>query len=296
MSDRPPSSRDGVPRPPLPSPSALLQAYGRPAKKRFGQNFLSDPELLDRVVRAARVAPGDRVLEIGPGPGGLTTRLLAAGAELCALEADPDLVEHLGRAFAGHRIDVRHGDALTDDLDAALGDPCANVVANLPYHLATEILFRLVDRPDPPARMALMFQREVAERVVSRGAARDFGPLAVGTAIRFATRIALRLPPGAFRPPPKVHSAVVAFERLDTPRCDAATERATRHLARLAFQQRRKMLRGSLGKRVPGALEALEAVGISPTARPESLDVDAFVALGQKWRELGQDVTDTANE
>ena len=267
----------------LPSPDGLIRRYGRPAKKRFGQNFLSDIGLLDRVVRAARVEPGSRVLEIGPGPGGLTTRLLHAGASVVALEADEELFEHLRGAFADHALDVRLGDALSDDLDEALGDPPATVVANLPYHLATEILFRLIDRDDPPARMALMFQREVAERIVSPGASREFGPLAVGTGLRFRTRIALRLPPGAFRPPPKVHSAVVAFERREEPLCDAATERTTRHLARLAFQQRRKMLRASIGKRVPGVMEAMEEVGIDPTARPEALDLERFVALGRAW-------------
>jgi 16S rRNA (adenine1518-N6/adenine1519-N6)-dimethyltransferase len=267
----------------LPQPDALITAYGRPAKKKFGQNFLRDVDLLDAVVDAAEVGPGDRVVEIGPGPGGLTTRLLAAGAEVTALEADPDLVDHLERRLVPHssRLHVVHGDALGDALEAALGSPPAKVVANLPYHVATPILFRLVDAAVPPARMSLMFQMEVAERIVAAGATRAFGSLALGCQVRFAVSVALRLPPEAFHPAPKVHSAVVRFVRRDVPLATPEVEACMRGLARIAFQQRRKMLRATLGKQVASFDQLIEAAGVAPTARPEALTVEQFVKMAE---------------
>lgn len=266
-----------------PSPGALIKAYGRPAKKQFGQNFLRDVALLDRVVAAAGVAEGQRVVEIGPGPGGLTVRLLASGALVTAIEADAELAEHLDRELASRteRLRVVRGDALGDALDEALGTPPATVVANLPYHVATPILFRLVERPAPPERMALMFQREVADRIVAPGATRSFGPLAIGTQVRFDVRIALTLPPGAFTPAPKVHSAVVAFTRRAEPLAAPETEKVVRELTRLAFQQRRKMLRSSVGKRLAEFDEMVERTGVDPTARPEALDVPTFVSMAR---------------
>lgn len=267
----------------LPQPDALITAYGRPAKKKFGQNFLRDVDLLDAVVDAAEVGPGDRVVEIGPGPGGLTTRLLAAGAEVTALEADPDLVDHLERRLVPHspRLHVVHGDALGEALEAALGSPPAKVVANLPYHVATPILFRLVDADVPPARMSLMFQMEVAERIVAAGATRAFGSLALGCQVRFAVSVALRLPPEAFHPAPKVHSAVVRFVRRDVPLATPEVEACMRGLARIAFQQRRKMLRATLGKQVASFDQLIEAAGVAPTARPEALTVEQFVKMAE---------------
>ena len=266
----------------LPGPVDLLRAWGRPARKRFGQNFLTDPGVLDRIVRAAGVRPEERVLEIGPGPGGLTTRLLAAGADVVAIEADPDLAAHLPTVFpAGAPLHVLAGDALGPVLDEGLEEPARTVVANLPYNVATEILFRLVQRDDPPPRMALMFQREVATRIVSRGAERTFGLLAIGTQIRYRVELAMTLKPGAFTPAPKVHSAVVRFERRPDPLCDPTIEDAVRRVARMAFGARRKMLRRSLLGLDQDPIPLLDAAGIPPTARPEALDLDAFVRLGR---------------
>lgn len=274
----------------LPQPDALITAYGRPAKKKFGQNFLRDVDLLDAVVATADVGPGDRVVEIGPGPGGLTTRLLSAGAEVTAVEADAELVDHLERRLLPHtdRLRVVHGDALGPTLDEALGVPPAKVVANLPYHVATPILFKLVDAEEPPRQMALMFQLEVAERIVAGGATRAFGSLALGCQVRFAVSVALRLPPEAFHPAPKVHSAVVRFLRREVPLATPEVEACMRRIARVAFQQRRKMLRATLGKQDAAFDAMIEAAGVPPTARPEALTVEQFVKMAETKLALGE--------
>jgi len=266
----------------LPGPIDLLRAWGRPARKRFGQNFLTDVGVLDRIVRVAGVGEGDRVLEIGPGPGGLTTRLIAAGADVVAIEADPDLAAHLPTVFPDAApLRVLAGDALGPVLDEGLEDPPRAVVANLPYNVATEILFRLVQRDAPPPRMALMFQREVATRIASRGAERHFGLLAVGTQIRYRVDLAMSLKPGAFTPPPKVHSAVVRFELRDEPLCPPHIEQVVRRVAKMAFGARRKMLRRSLTAMGIDPIPLLEAADIAPTARPEALTLEDFVRLGE---------------
>lgn len=264
---------------PLPTPGELLRRHGKPANKRFGQNFLVDATILDRIVDAAGVRAGDRVLEIGPGPGGLTTRLLHRGARVQAIEADPTLVAHLRTAFdPAAALEVVEGDALHVPLPDWIGQ--AAVVANLPYNVATPILMRLVDAATPPPRMALMFQREVADRVAAADGGPAFGPLAVAVGVRFHATIAFALRPGAFRPPPKVHSAVVALQRRPTPLVRPEREAAVRHLARTAFQQRRKMLRSSLASLgCPDLERHLEAAEVDPRTRPETLDLPTFLRL-----------------
>ncbi len=263
----------------MPSPAELLRAYGMPAKKRFGQNFLIDSDVLDAVVRAAKLPESARVMEIGPGPGGLSARLLHAGHTVRAIEADPDLVTHLETHLGSHEhFTVLAGDALEQDLDSELGE-VDGVVANLPYNVATPILFRLLDSPCAPPSMALMFQKEVAERIVCTGPARQFGSLGVACNIRYETKLAMKLKPGAFRPAPKVHSAVVRFTRLETPRCGPEVEALTRKVAREAFQYRRKMLRKTLAPSFPDPVATLASLGFAATARPEELSVDDFVRL-----------------
>ena len=269
----------------LPGPGELIRLYGQRARKAFGQNFLSDVHILDRIVGLAELAPGDRVIEIGPGPGGLTTRLLAAGAQVRAVELDRDVVEHLERTFGAHeRFSVVQGDALQAPLPEWVAEGWDTVVANLPYHVATPILFRLLDAPSYPRRMALMFQMEVAERLVAAAGTREFSLLGLGAQIRYRTRLAMRLKPGAFTPPPKVRSGVVLFERRDTPLVDAATEAVVRQLGKAAFQQRRKTLRNSLRSLTADPDALLSRVGLSATARPESI-------AWQDWFDLATALT-----
>lgn len=269
----------------LPSPSELVKRYQRRARKSFGQHFLTDAALLDRIVASVGEVAGAHVLEIGPGPGGLTVRLLAAGALVTCLEADRDMVAHLGDNL-GHRDDlvVLQGDATSSDLEVAFSHcapPPTLVVANLPYNAASPIVVALADRDAPPQRMALMFQLEVAQRIVAAGPGPDFGSLGVLCNLRYATRIAMKVPRGAFVPPPKVQSAVVRFDLRVPPLCPREVELAARRVARTAFNQRRKMLRKSLLPLGVGAEELCERAAIDPTARPESLDVAAFVRMGE---------------
>lgn len=266
----------------LPSPNELVGRYAHRARKAFGQHFLSDSGLLDRIVALVEPTPGSRLLEVGPGPGGLTTRMLATGASVVALDADPDMVEHLQEAL-GHvdRFEVRHADATGPSLDQALGDPPRDVVSNLPYNAGTPILFKLLEAQPAPRRMALMFQLEVAQRVVCTGPDRNFSSIGVAANLRYDTRLAFRVPPGAFRPPPKVTSAVVSFRLRDEPRCEVELEPIVRRVARTAFGQRRKMLRKSLVGLGVDAVTLCEAAEVAPTDRPEALDVEAFVRLAR---------------
>lgn len=263
------------------SPSELLSCYQKPAKRKFGQNFLTDPRILDRILDAANITAGSRVLEIGPGVGGLTTRLLARKADVQALEHDRDLVNHLQKVFASSpELSVTQGDALTDILYDLLGDPARIVVANLPYNIATEILFRLIDGPKTPEIMVLMFQREVAERIVAAGSTRKFGLLSIAVQLTYQANIVLQLPPGAFTPRPKVSSAVVRFRRRE--RYDRDMRKNIRKIARIAFGKRRKMLRKSLRSLVKNPIPWLHSANIPPTARPEALFIDDFARLAEK--------------
>jgi len=267
----------------VPSPGELLRRYGRPAKKSFGQNFLTDPAIIDRLVHALGAPRQSPVLEIGPGPGALTSRLLAAGHRVVAVEADADAAAFVERELGPFGLKVVLGDALGDPMLAAMDSAPWAAVGNLPYHVATPILFRLVDEFPALETLVLMFQDEVASRIVNKGADREFGTLALATQIRFAVRRVMRISPGAFLPAPKVHSAVVAFERRAQPLTDRKSETAARALGRAAFNQRRKMLRASLDAVLDAPLDLLEAAGIAGDLRPEQLTVQQFVHLGETF-------------
>jgi 16S rRNA (adenine1518-N6/adenine1519-N6)-dimethyltransferase len=261
----------------------VIAAAGLDARKSLGQHFLLDPNLLARIVREVPMAPGDRVLEIGPGPGGLTRALLDAGAEVVAIERDSramPALEALGRHHPG-RLTLIEGDALRVD-HARLAGAGAHIAANLPYNIGTELLVRwLTLEPWPPwwRSATLMFQKEVAERIVAPTGSPAYGRLAVLAALRTRARIALSLPPRAFVPPPRVDSAVVTL----VPMSMAAGVPLARveELTAAAFGQRRKMLRQSL-KAVPQALEALARAAIDPARRPETLSPADF-AEAARW-------------
>lgn len=255
---------------------------GLRAAKALGQNFLLDPNLLDRIVRLTGLGPGDRVYEVGPGPGGLTRALLQAGAEVWAAEYDQrawPILERLEAASSG-RLHLLRADALQVDAASVVGDG-AHIVANLPYNIGTPLLTGWLTEPVwlPWWRSAtLMFQKEVAERLVAAPGSGVYGRLSVLAQLRAEVRIVMRLPARAFTPPPKVESAVVQLRPLpadpDVP--VALVERLTA----AAFGQRRKMLRQSL-KGVPGALVALEGLGIDPARRAETLTVSDYSSLAR---------------
>ena len=269
----------------LPPLREVIQRYGLSAEKALGQNFLLDSQLLDRIARVPGPLAGARVYEVGPGPGGLTRALLGAGAHVTAVERDrrcvPALAE-LGEAFPD-RLRVIEGDALGID-EAAEVDAGAHVCANLPYNVGTALLVRwLGGECWPPwwGSLTLMFQKEVADRIVAAAGSGAYGRLSVLAQWRATARIALPVHRSAFVPPPKVMSAVVHIVPGNAPEgVRAATLEA---LTGAAFGQRRKMLRQSL-KGLPGALEALARVGIDATRRAETLTVAEFVEVARLMR------------
>jgi 16S rRNA (adenine1518-N6/adenine1519-N6)-dimethyltransferase len=270
----------------LPPLRDVITRHELAAKKSLGQNFLLDLNLTAKIARAAGDLSGCDVLEVGPGPGGLTRGLLAEGARrVLAIEKDsrclPALAE-IAAAYPG-RLEVMNADALAVDLGRHLTPP-VKVVANLPYNVGTELLVRWLTPPTWPPfwqSLTLMFQKEVAERIVAKPRTDHYGRLALLAQWRTDAKIVLTLPPEAFTPAPKVHSAVVHLTRLDAPRYPA-DERTLLRITAQAFGQRRKMLRSSLKGLVPDLEAVLESVGIPPTARAEEIGLEAFCALARK--------------
>lgn len=261
----------------LPPLRAALAAAGLQADKRFGQHFLLDLNICRKIVRLAELEPGETVLEIGPGPGGLTRALLEAGARVTAVEMDPrflPLLDDLARAAEG-RLTIVPGDALTID-EAALVGGGASIVANLPYNVGSHLLIKWLTGALRPRSMTLMFQKEVALRIDAAPGSGDYGRLGVIAQAICETRIVMDLPARAFTPPPKVDSAVIRL----TPRADRPNEarlEALQEVTRLAFGQRRKMLRSSL--RALGGAALCESVAIDPERRAETLTVAEFLTL-----------------
>ena len=251
----------------------------------MGQNFLLDLNLTAKIARQAGDLSGSDVLEIGPGPGGLTRGLLSEGArKVLAIEKDarclPALAE-IAQAYP-NRLQVIEGDALEIDPLKHLTPPI-RVAANLPYNVGTELLVRwLTPKQWPPywTSLTLMFQREVAERIVAQPGSKTYGRLAVLSQWRTDARISLSLPPEAFTPAPKVSSAVVHIQALPKPKFDADPAILERVVA-AAFNQRRKMLRAALKGQSPEIEDHLNAVGIKPTDRAEQIPVEGFCALAR---------------
>lgn len=269
----------------LPPLREVIAAHDLVAKKQLGQNFLLDLNLTAKIARAAGDLSGCDVLEVGPGPGGLTRGLLAEGARhVLAVEKDPRAVpalQEIAAAYPG-RLTVVQGDALALDLAGRLTPP-VKIVANLPYNVGTELLIRwLTPAVWPPfwTSLTLMFQKEVAERIVARPGGDHYGRLALLAQWRAEARIVMTLPPEAFTPAPKVHSAVVHLTALPAPRFPAE-ERVLMRITAMAFNQRRKMLRSSLKGLGPDIEQKLLAAGIAPTARAEEIPLESFCALAR---------------
>jgi 16S rRNA (adenine1518-N6/adenine1519-N6)-dimethyltransferase len=263
----------------LPPLREVIAAHDLQAKKSLGQNFLLDANLLAKIVRLAGIAGGDRVYEVGPGPGGLTRALLAAGAHVVAVEQDARAIAALQslRETYADRLVLHHGDALQLD-EASFG--CAHIVANLPYNIGTALLVRwLSGEAWPPwwQSLTLMFQKEVAERIVALPGSEAYGRLAVLVGWRAQARILMTVPREAFTPPPKVTSAVIHI-RPHAPLAPIRA-RALERVTAAAFGQRRKMLRSSLKGLVQKPETLLEAAGIDGARRAETLNLSEFVAL-----------------
>jgi 16S rRNA (adenine1518-N6/adenine1519-N6)-dimethyltransferase len=268
----------------LPPLREVIREHSLSARKSLGQNFLLDLNLTGRIARAAGPLAGVTVLEIGPGPGGLTRALLAEGANVIAVERDERAIAALAE-IAEHypdRLRVIGGDALTFDIAPYLGKGPVRVVANLPYNIATALLISwLTAEPWPPwyDRLTLMFQREVAERIVAKPGSKSYGRLSVLVGWRTEAKILFDIAPSAFVPPPKVTSSLVQLVPRAAPLvCD---RRALERVTEAAFGQRRKMLRQSLKQLGVAPIPLLERAGLDPTARAEDIAVDGFVALAR---------------
>ncbi|MEL6235199.1 MAG: 16S rRNA (adenine(1518)-N(6)/adenine(1519)-N(6))-dimethyltransferase RsmA [Pseudomonadota bacterium] len=280
------STPDGLP--PL---REVIAAHGLTARKGLGQNFLLDLNLTRRVARAAGDLSGVDVLEVGPGPGGLTRALLLEGARhVVAIERDrrclPALAEIAAR-WPG-QLTVLEGDALRLD-PVPLLTPPAKIVANLPYNIGTELLVRWLAAPSWPPfwqSLTLMFQREVAQRVVAQPGSKSYGRLSVLAQWRSEARLMFDIAPSAFIPPPKVTSSVIGLHALSQPRAPADLTTLERVVA-AAFGQRRKMLRASLRAVSAAPIDLLDGLGIDPTRRAETLSLDEFCALARAVQAKG---------
>lgn len=274
----------------LPPLREVIATHQLSARKSLGQNFLLDLNLTAKIARQAGDLSACDVLEIGPGPGGLTRGLLSEGARrVLAIEKDsrclPALAE-IATAYPG-QLEVINGDALEIDPLAHLTPPI-RVAANLPYNVGTELLVRWLTPKDWPPfwqSLTLMFQREVAERIVAQPGSKAYGRLAILSQWRANAKIVLSLPPGAFTPPPKVSSAVVHLNALPAPRFPADAATLSRVVA-AAFNQRRKMLRAALKSVSPDIEDHLTAAGIPPTERAEQVSLEAFCALARSLKPM----------
>ncbi|WP_293899734.1 16S rRNA (adenine(1518)-N(6)/adenine(1519)-N(6))-dimethyltransferase RsmA [Phenylobacterium sp.] len=265
----------------LPTLREALEAHGLWANKAFGQHFLLDLNITRKIARLAQVSAGAHVIEVGPGPGGLTRALLETGARVTAVERDErfrPLLDEISAASSS--LNVIFADALKiDEAQLASGAP-AHVVSNLPYNVGTPLLIKWLTGPWTPASLTLMFQREVADRITEGPGEDAYGRLAVIVQATCAAHRVMDAPARAFTPPPKVDSAVVRLEpRADRPSPERLT--ALQTVTAAAFGQRRKMLRSSL--KVLGGDDLIAAAGLDPQARAEVVPVDGFLALADAW-------------
>lgn len=271
----------------LPPLRDVIARHELSARKALGQNFLLDLNLTARIARIPGDLSGTDVIEVGPGPGGLTRGLLSEGARrVLAIEKDPRCLPALDEIRAAYpdRFQVIEGDALEINPLEHLTPPIA-ICANLPYNVGTELLIRWLTPKDwPPfwSSLTLMFQKEVAERITAQPGSKAYGRLAILSQWRAEARIAMTLPPEAFSPPPKVHSAVVHLTALPEPRFPAQPHLLERVVAK-AFNQRRKMLRAALKGLAPDIEDRLLAAGIKPTERAEQVPLEAFCALARQF-------------
>ena len=267
----------------LPQISAVIKKYELNAKKYLGQNFILDLNLTAKIARSCRNLAESTIVEIGPGPGGLTRGLLSENAKkIIVIEKDvrciPALKE-IAEYYPG-RLDIIIGDALTHPLFNNT-EPPVHIFSNLPYNIGTLLLTKWLDPPDwPPvwSTLTLMFQKEVAERLIAQPGSKEYGRLSILTQWRCEPKIILRLSSREFFPRPKVDSAVVQIRRLEKPRFPAKSTTLTKLVAK-AFNQRRKMLRTSLKSYIPNVIEVLEKANISPSNRAEDLSVEQYCNL-----------------
>ncbi len=259
-----------------------MSEYQHRARKRFGQNFLHDAGVIDRILRAIRAREGERLLEIGPGQGALTEGLLGSGAQLDVIELDLDLIPILQARFGDNpRFQLNQGDALKFDFTRLEAAPHSlRVVGNLPYNISTPLIFHLLDNAPLIRDMHFMLQKEVVERMAAGPGGGDWGRLSIMVQYHCRVEHLFNVGPGAFNPPPKVDSAIVRLVPHETLPHPAKDHRLLERVVREAFNQRRKTLRNTLKQLLPA--EAIEAANVDGSLRPEQLDLAAFVRLADQ--------------
>ena len=269
----------------LPPLKDVISKHKLSAKKSLGQNFLLDLNLTSKIARYAGNLEQSDVLEIGPGPGGLTRSLLNEGArKVVAIEKDTRCIaalEEVQTRFTG-KLKIVEGDALSTEVRQYLTHP-VQIIANLPYNIGTELLVRWLNSTTWPSfwqSMTLMFQKEVANRIVASPGSKAYGRLSVMAQWRCNTKIAFNIPATAFTPPPKVESSIVHFEALKEPRFPAEVNKLEFVVSK-AFNQRRKMLRGALKGHFKNVEEGLLAIGVAPTKRAENVTIQEFCLMAQ---------------
>ncbi|WP_394695442.1 16S rRNA (adenine(1518)-N(6)/adenine(1519)-N(6))-dimethyltransferase RsmA [Pseudoxanthomonas japonensis] len=255
-----------------------MSHFKAPPKKSLGQHFLTDRSYIDKIVMAVNPQPGDRLVEIGPGQGAITFPLLRKHGELTAIEFDRDLITPLMEASEGvGRLTIIHKNVLDVDFGKLAGDGKIRLVGNLPYNLSSPILFHAIEHAASIHDMVFMLQKEVVDRMAAEPGSKVYGRLSVMLQAYCSVDSLFVVPPGAFRPPPKVDSAVARLVPRDASAIGIADHRRFEEVVRAAFGQRRKTLRNALGGTCSS--EQIEAAGLRPDARAEQIEVEGFVRL-----------------
>ncbi|HEX8948385.1 MAG TPA: 16S rRNA (adenine(1518)-N(6)/adenine(1519)-N(6))-dimethyltransferase RsmA [Dissulfurispiraceae bacterium] len=252
------------------------------AKKHLGQNFLFDPSILHRIVEVSGITSDDTVVEIGPGHGSLTRALSGAAKKVIAIEVDAELYEKLqSEAGLPGNVELVHSDALEFPFEG-LGP--FKVVANIPYYITTPIIFRLIEARGNLKSMTLTIQKEVAQRIAASPHSKEYGVLTIAVQYYSSPRLEFIIPKGAFRPSPKVDSAVIRMDMRERPPAEVEDEKLFFRIVRTAFAQRRKTLANALKALAPDSRERLERAGIEPSRRAETLSIEEFARLANAWK------------
>jgi len=263
----------------------ILREYGYQAKKSKGQHFLVHEKVLSNIVDAARITPEETVVEIGPGPGNMTRRLVKQAKRVVAIELEHELATVLRAEVEADNLDIIESDVLDVDFaELAAKDEKLKVVANLPYNITTPVLFKLLDDWQSFSSLYLLIQKEVADRICAPPGKKPYGILAVQTQIKAAPRLVMEVGAEAFSPKPRVKSSLVEIKMLGSTRAPLDDPGLFREVVRAAFSQRRKMIKNSFPKELEGVrkeaiIEAMEESGIDPTARPEQVTVEEYAGL-----------------
>lgn len=269
----------------------ILRAFDLHASKRLGQNFLISQPIVSGIVRAAEIAEGDRVLEIGPGIGTLTQALLEAGACVTAVELDKKLPRVLSETLKGYeRFRLVPGNILKVNIPEIMGEGSYKVVANLPYYITTPILLTLLERHLPMTAMVTMVQKEVADRMTARPGTKAYGALSVAVQYYTEPEVVLAVPPKSFLPAPDVESSVISCRVGERPAVEVRNEKMFFRVVRASFGQRRKTLGNALkggGFSREAVRDALEKAGIDPTRRGETLTLEEFAKLADVFYQEG---------